>query len=51
MFKVVKLLESTDIAVKNDVLQTAETMSVTYRRERVFDVRQDGKAQLVAQVG
>lgn len=40
-----------EIAVKNYVHQTAATMSVTYRREIVSDVSQDGGAQHVTQVG
>lgn len=38
----VKHLVCTGIAVRNDVLLTAETMCVTYRKEIVLDVLQDG---------
>ena len=38
------------IIVKNDVHLTAKTMSVTYRKELVLDVNQDGMGQLVTQV-
>ena len=43
-------MEYMEIAVKNDVQQTAETMSVIYKTECVLDVNQDGWAQHVAQV-
>ena len=39
-----------EIAVRNDVQLTAETMCVTYRKELVMDVLQDGYTQLVTQV-
>ena len=38
------------MTVINNVQLTAETMSVTYRRELVLDVNQDGQAQLVSHV-
>ena len=38
------------IAVRNYVQQTVETMCVTYRKELVMDVIQDGQTQLVTQV-
>ena len=34
-----------EIAVRNDVQLTAETMCVTYRKELVLDVNQDGRAE------
>ena len=39
-----------EITVNNDVQLTAKTMSVTYRRERVLVVNQDGRAQFVIHV-
>lgn len=36
--------------VNNNVQQTARTMSVTYRWERVLDVTQDGRTQFVKEV-
>ena len=36
--------------VRNYVQQTAKTMSVTYRRENVSVVNQDGQGQLVTHV-
>ena len=47
LFQAVQPMEYMGIAVKNYVQPTAETMSVTYRRERVLDVNQDGRAQIV----
>ena len=38
------------IAVRNYVQLTAEIMCVTYRKELVMDVLQDGQTQLVTQV-
>ena len=38
------------ITVRNSVLLTAETMCVTYRKELVLDVLQDGWTQRVTQV-
>ena len=39
-----------EIAVRNDVQLTAETMCVTYRKELVMNVIQGGLTQLVTQV-
>ena len=49
--KGVKPLGSMEIDVKKTVQLTAKTMYVIYRVDRVLDVNQDGKAQIVAQVG
>ena len=49
-FSVVKPLAFMGITVRNDVQQTAKTMSVTYRTEHVLGASQDGVAQLVTQV-
>ena len=38
------------ITVNYDVHLTAKTMSVTYSKERVVDVNQDGMGQHVTQV-
>ena len=46
----VKHLVYMEIAVRKDVQLTAETMSVTYRKELVLNVLQDGWTQLVTQV-
>lgn len=39
-----------EITVNNDVQLTAKKMSVTYKRELVLDVHQDGRAQIVTHV-
>ena len=51
VFQVVKHLVYMGLTVRNDVQLTAETMCVTYRKELVLDVYQDGWTQLVTQVG
>ena len=50
LFQAVKPLEYMEIIVNSHVQLTAKTMSVTYRMERVLDVRQDGRAHFVTQV-
>ena len=42
--------ESLEIVVSYDVQQTAGITLVTYRKERVLDVHQDGMAQHVTKV-
>ena len=51
VFQVVKHLVYMGLTVRNDVQLTAETICVTYRKELVLDVYQDGWTQLVTQVG
>ena len=51
VFQVVKHLVYMGLTVRNDVQLTAETIYVTYRKELVLDVYQDGWTQLVTQVG
>lgn len=46
----VRHLACMGIVARNYVQQTAETMFVTYKKEIVLDVNQDGWTQLVIQV-
>ena len=50
VFQAVKHLVYMGLTVRNDVQLTAETMCVTYRKELVLDVCQDGWTQLVTHV-
>ena len=50
LLQAVKPLVYTGIVVKYDVQLTARTAFVTYRRDTVLDVPQDGRAQLVTHV-
>ena len=50
LFQAVKPTEFTEITVMSYAHLIVKEMSVTYRKERVLDVRQDGRAQRVTNV-